>query len=176
MPSPGAIERGTAAAEAILQQHRQEHDGAWPETVAVRLLCSCSAVPVCVSSGPALLDCLQVLAAWSGVAAMQQSITCSVLCRQVLPQKRAACMCTACSPGVPSATHHLQPAASESSPALHSSHQLKLWSPVPAVGRVADPHAHTPPPVSSFRGFTKSSTLILNPRVGSSRGSLYLLH
>ena len=37
MPSAGALERGTAAAETILTQHRAANDGAWPETVAVGL-------------------------------------------------------------------------------------------------------------------------------------------
>ncbi|KAK9800208.1 hypothetical protein WJX73_009512, partial [Symbiochloris irregularis] len=37
MPSAAALERGTAAAEAILTQHQAANDGAWPETVAVNL-------------------------------------------------------------------------------------------------------------------------------------------
>lgn len=37
MPSPAAMERGAAAANAILDAHRAANDGAWPETVAVNL-------------------------------------------------------------------------------------------------------------------------------------------
>ncbi len=37
MPSPSALARGTAAAEAILTSHRAANNGAWPETVAVNL-------------------------------------------------------------------------------------------------------------------------------------------
>ena len=36
MPSAGAVQRGTAAGAAILEQHYAEN-GAWPETVAVNL-------------------------------------------------------------------------------------------------------------------------------------------
>ena len=37
MPSPGAMARGRAIALRILEKHRAENDGAWPETVAVML-------------------------------------------------------------------------------------------------------------------------------------------
>jgi magnesium chelatase subunit H len=37
MPSPGALARGQAIARRILEKHRAENDGAWPETVAVML-------------------------------------------------------------------------------------------------------------------------------------------
>ncbi|KAL6750256.1 CobN/Magnesium chelatase-domain-containing protein, partial [Haematococcus lacustris] len=37
MPSPAAMERGAALAEAIIQQHREANEGAYPETVAVNL-------------------------------------------------------------------------------------------------------------------------------------------
>jgi magnesium chelatase subunit H len=37
MPSPGAMARGQAIARRILERHRAEHGGAWPETVAVML-------------------------------------------------------------------------------------------------------------------------------------------
>jgi len=37
MPSVAAVERGTAAAEAILAQHLAEFDGSYPETVSVNL-------------------------------------------------------------------------------------------------------------------------------------------
>ncbi|EFN54112.1 hypothetical protein CHLNCDRAFT_25038 [Chlorella variabilis] len=37
MPSLAALDRGSKAAEAILQAHREANDGAWPETVAVNL-------------------------------------------------------------------------------------------------------------------------------------------
>ena len=37
MPSAAAMERGRAAAEAILVAHREQNEGAWPETVAVNL-------------------------------------------------------------------------------------------------------------------------------------------
>jgi magnesium chelatase subunit H len=37
MPSPGAMARGRQIARAILERHRAENDGAWPETVAVML-------------------------------------------------------------------------------------------------------------------------------------------
>ncbi len=37
MPSPGALLRGRQMAQRILEQHRAENDGAWPETVAVML-------------------------------------------------------------------------------------------------------------------------------------------
>lgn len=37
MPSPTAMERGASAAQAILSQHCNAHEGAWPETVAVSL-------------------------------------------------------------------------------------------------------------------------------------------
>lgn len=36
MPSPAALARGTAVADAILAQHRAANAGAWPETLAVR--------------------------------------------------------------------------------------------------------------------------------------------
>ena len=36
MPSPAALARGTAVADAILAQHRAANSGAWPETLAVR--------------------------------------------------------------------------------------------------------------------------------------------
>ncbi len=37
MPSPGAMARGRAIALRILEKHRADNDGAWPETVAVML-------------------------------------------------------------------------------------------------------------------------------------------
>ena len=37
MPSLAALERGAAAAAAVLVAHRQANEGAWPETVAVNL-------------------------------------------------------------------------------------------------------------------------------------------
>jgi len=37
MPSPAAMQRGVALAEAILDQHRRENGGAYPETVSVNL-------------------------------------------------------------------------------------------------------------------------------------------
>ncbi|KAK9811539.1 hypothetical protein WJX72_005618 [[Myrmecia] bisecta] len=37
MPSPAALERGTAVAQAILDSHRAANEGAYPETVAVNL-------------------------------------------------------------------------------------------------------------------------------------------
>jgi magnesium chelatase subunit H len=37
MPSAGAMARGRTIARQILERHRAEHDGAWPETVAVML-------------------------------------------------------------------------------------------------------------------------------------------
>lgn len=37
MPGPAAEARGAAAAEAILTAHRQQNDGAYPETVAINL-------------------------------------------------------------------------------------------------------------------------------------------
>ncbi|MFZ0407459.1 MAG: cobaltochelatase subunit CobN [Cyanobium sp.] len=37
MPSPGAMARGRQIALRILEQHRRDNDGAWPETVAVML-------------------------------------------------------------------------------------------------------------------------------------------
>jgi magnesium chelatase subunit H len=37
MPSPGAMARGRQIARSILERHRVENDGAWPETVAVML-------------------------------------------------------------------------------------------------------------------------------------------
>mmetsp|Transcript_1572 Transcript_1572/g.5385 ORF Transcript_1572/g.5385 Transcript_1572/m.5385 type:complete len:1547 (-) Transcript_1572:1607-6247(-) len=37
MPSPAAMQRGTAVARAILDQHRAENDGEYPETVTVNL-------------------------------------------------------------------------------------------------------------------------------------------
>ncbi|KEF41390.1 MAG: protoporphyrin IX magnesium chelatase [Cyanobium sp. CACIAM 14] len=37
MPSPGAMARGRAIARRILEKHRAENNGAWPETVAVML-------------------------------------------------------------------------------------------------------------------------------------------
>jgi magnesium chelatase subunit H len=37
MPSPGAYERGRQIAQQTLQQHLQEHNGAYPETIAVML-------------------------------------------------------------------------------------------------------------------------------------------
>jgi len=37
MPSPGAMARGRQIARNLLERHRAENDGAWPETVAVML-------------------------------------------------------------------------------------------------------------------------------------------
>jgi magnesium chelatase subunit H len=37
MPSPGAMVRGREIAQRILEQHRAQNNGAWPETVAVML-------------------------------------------------------------------------------------------------------------------------------------------
>eukprot|EP00741_Cyanophora_paradoxa_P025536 tig00000383_g24642.t1 len=37
MPSPAAYERGRAIAEQLIEQHRAEHGGAYPETIAVLL-------------------------------------------------------------------------------------------------------------------------------------------
>ena len=37
MPSPAVVERGRAVAEAIIQKHMGEHDGSWPQTLAVNL-------------------------------------------------------------------------------------------------------------------------------------------
>ena len=37
MPSPAALARGTAVADAILDAHRAANAGAWPETLAVNL-------------------------------------------------------------------------------------------------------------------------------------------
>ena len=37
MPSPAALERGRAVAEAILAKHKADNGNAWPETVAVNL-------------------------------------------------------------------------------------------------------------------------------------------
>jgi len=36
MPSPAALARGTAVADAILDAHRAANAGAWPETLAAR--------------------------------------------------------------------------------------------------------------------------------------------
>lgn len=38
MPSQAALERGTAVARDILESHQNTSGGAWPETVAVRVL------------------------------------------------------------------------------------------------------------------------------------------
>ena len=47
MPSAGALERGTAAAEAIISQHRAANEDKWPETVAVSAApAAADAVPV----------------------------------------------------------------------------------------------------------------------------------
>ena len=132
MPSPGAIERGIAAAEAILQQHRQEHDGAWPETVAVRSLCTC-------------LQGL-VLLARSVIAAMQQHHMCGPM-QTGTATTCAGRTCTACSLWVPAPAHHLQPAVPESSSALQArlSRQLMFWSSMPVVRQNTDQHAPTHP-------------------------------
>lgn len=37
MPSPSALERGTAAATAILDQHKAVNGSSYPETVAINL-------------------------------------------------------------------------------------------------------------------------------------------
>ena len=37
MPSPAALARGAAVADAILDAHRAANAGAWPETLAVNL-------------------------------------------------------------------------------------------------------------------------------------------
>lgn len=41
MPGIAAVERGAAAAAAILTAHREANGGAYPETVAINLWCAC---------------------------------------------------------------------------------------------------------------------------------------
>ncbi len=37
MPSPAALERGSRVAQGIIEAHQAANDGAFPETVAVRV-------------------------------------------------------------------------------------------------------------------------------------------
>lgn len=58
MPGIAAVERGAAAAAAILTAHREANGGAYPETVAINLWCAlglCVACVACAVGGRTLL-------------------------------------------------------------------------------------------------------------------------